>query len=299
MTTLTTPPPIPSAPPPVGPAPALTTTQRTALRVTIIALAAVVVTAVVAALAALAVTISNFRVVTDSEALPPTIRSLVIDTGAVPAAVRIVTDPRAREPRVDLRMVNSTRAGSDPLTLNTDRAEARIAIDDEPTPFLRFSRAGEITVTLPEQVAARLSVTTRQQTGMVKTEARLDELIARVDDGAVLLGGSARRVEIDNVNGEVRTDDSIAVSEEFSAHTVNADIQVTFDSAPPSAVDVSSRRGDVVVTVPGPGPFLVNADTGNTDGSTVVRVPRTSDRGEAVSVINARTDNGDVVIDGR
>ena len=74
--------------------------------------AAVLVVGAVVSLGGLALGISNFRVVTDSKALPPTMRSLVVDTGSVPVAVRITTDRDAREPRADLRMVNSTRAAA-------------------------------------------------------------------------------------------------------------------------------------------------------------------------------------------
>ena len=138
----------------------------------------------------LALGISNFRVVTDSKALPPTMRSLVVDTGSVPVAVRITTDRDAREPRADLRMVNSTRAAENPLSVSTDRTESRVTINGEPSAFLQWGRAGEITVVLPPGIARRLSVTTQQKTGVVLAQADLDQLIARTDNGAVVLSGA-------------------------------------------------------------------------------------------------------------
>ncbi|PRC62412.1 hypothetical protein C6A85_03200, partial [Mycobacterium sp. ITM-2017-0098] len=65
----------------------------------------------VASLTTAAWGISNYRVVKDSAALPNTLTTLTVDTGPVPVAVRITTDREVREPRVDMRMVNSTRAG--------------------------------------------------------------------------------------------------------------------------------------------------------------------------------------------
>ncbi len=74
--------------------------------------AAVLVIGLVVTLSTLAWGVSTFRVVTDSSALPATLRSVAIDTGSVPVAIRITSDREARGPRVDMRMVNSTRAGS-------------------------------------------------------------------------------------------------------------------------------------------------------------------------------------------
>ena len=42
--------------------------------------------------------LSTFRVVTDSKPLPSAMRSLVVDTGQLPVAVRITTDRAATEP---------------------------------------------------------------------------------------------------------------------------------------------------------------------------------------------------------
>jgi hypothetical protein len=59
---------------------------------------------------------------------------------------------------------------------------------------------------------------------------------------------------------------------------------------------VTSRDGDVTVALPARGPYLVDANNENADGTTVVRVPQTSDRDSAAALVTARSDNGDVVV---
>ena len=290
MTTLAPPPPAPATPPPP-----LSPGGRTAVRAALIVAAAVLVVGAVVSLGGIAMGISSFRVITDSKALPSTMRSLVIDTGSVPIAVRITTESEAGEPRADLRMVNSTRASANPLAVNTDRAEARVTINGEPSSFLQWGRGGEITVVLPPDVARRLTVTTQQENGVVLAQADLDQLIARTDNGAVVLSGSARRIEVYTENGEVVTRDPISVTDSFSATTSNGEIVVDFSEAAPRTVDVTSDNGDVVVGLPTRGPYVVNASTDN--GDTVVRVPQATTREKAAAVITARSDNGDVVID--
>ncbi|SEH70343.1 hypothetical protein SAMN04489835_3056 [Mycolicibacterium rutilum] len=292
MTTLAPPPPAPTNPPPP-----LSPGGRTAFRAVLIVAAAALVAGALVGLSALAWGITNFRVITDSKALPPSVRALVVDTGEVPMAVRLTTDRDAAEPRADLRMVNSTRAGANPLELTSDRNEARLTITGEPSEFLQWSRAGEITVVLPPDLARRLTVTVEQKRGVVMAQADLDQLIARTDDGAVLLSGSARRVEVHNVNGEVVARKPIAVTEAFTATTVSGDVKVDFAEAAPRTVDVNSEDGDVIVGLPAGGSYVVNADTGAERGATVVRVPRTTDRAAADATVTARSENGDVVID--
>ena len=289
MTILAPPPPAPATPPPLSPG------GRTAVRATLIVAAAVLVVGAVVSLGGLALGISNFRVVTDTEALPPTMRSLVVDTGSVPVAVRITTDRDAREPRADLRMVNSTRAAENPLSVSTDRTESRVTINGEPSAFLQWGRAGEITVVLPPGIARRLSVTTQQKNGVVLAQADLDQLVARTDNGAVVLSGSARRIEVHTDNGEVLSRDPISVSESFRAITANGEITVDFSEAAPRTVDATSENGDIVIALPARGPYVVNANTEN--GDTTVRVPQATDRQNAAAVITARSHNGDVVID--
>ncbi len=295
MTTIAPPPPAP--PVPAGPPPSLSPGGRTALRAALIVAAVVLLVGTLVTLGVLAWGISTFRVITDSKPLPPTMRSLVVDSGSVPMAIRITTDREAREPRADLRMVNSISAGANPLAVNTDGAQARVTINGEPSQFLQWSRIGEITVVLPPEQARRLTVSTQQETGVVFAQADLDQLNARTDDGAVALSGAARRVEIHNVDGEVVTRDPVSVSESFTATTVTGDIKVDFADAAPRTVDVSSQDGDVLVALPAHGRYLVDASTGRDRGGAVVRVPRATEREAAAAVITARSDTGDVVID--
>jgi Toastrack DUF4097 len=290
VTTIAPPPPAPATPPPP-----LSPGGRTAVRVTLIVAAATLVVGAVVSLGTVAWGISSFRVITDTEPLPTAMRSLAVDTGSVPVAVRITTDREAREPRADLRMVNSTRAGANPLAVNTDRGETRITINGESTPFLQWGRAGEITLVLPPDLARRLTVTTQQENGVVLAYADLDQLIARTDNGEVVLRGSARRIEVYTDNGDVVTRDPISVSESFSANTANGDIKVDFAETAPRTVDATSDNGDVIVALPVRGPYVVNANTEN--GDTAVRVPQVTDRENAAAVVTARSENGDVIID--
>ena len=281
---------IPSAPPPP-----LSPGGRSAIRVLLTVAASVLVIGVVVSLSAMAWGVSNFRVVKDSTTLPNSLTSVTVDTGSVPAVVRITADREAREPRVDMRMVNSVRAGSEPLAVTADGTSARITIDAEPSEFLRWGRAGEITVVLPPELARRVSVTTRQQTGVLFAQADIDELTARTTDGSIVLGGAAKRVDVENEHGDVTTRGSIAITESFRAATTTGDISVEF-SEPPATVDAESDHGDVVLTLPPPGPYFVDATTGRAHGATVVEVPRTQDRGAAASMINGRSETGDVVV---
>jgi hypothetical protein len=287
------------APPPAAPAtpPPLSTGGRTAIRVLVIAAAAVLVLGTIAALGATAWGLTTFRVVTDTKPLPSAMRSLVVDSGQLPVAIRITVDRAATEPRADMRMINSTRAGSQPLTVTNEPGGTRVAISGEPSPFLQWGRAGEITVVLPPELARRLTVTTQQETGVLMAQADLDHLIARTTNGPILLSGAARRVEVHSVDGDVITRSAITVTESFGATTVNGDIRVDFKDAAPRTLDTTTDNGDVRIGVPPRGPYVVNANTGEESGATVVRVPQTSNRNGAASVITARSDTGDVVID--
>ncbi len=290
MTTIAPPPPAPATPPPP-----LSPGGRTAIRIVLIAAAAVLVVGTLASLGAVAWGIAGFRVITDSKPLPIGMRTVVVDTGSVPIAIRITTDREARQPRADLRMVNSIRAGANPLVVNAEPAGAKVTINGEPSAFLDFGRAGEITLVLPPDLARQLTVTVRQDTGVVLAQADIDQLIAHTDTGAVVLSGAARRVEIHNVHGEVRTRDPIRVTESFSATTQTGDVKVDFAEVAPRTIDARSQDGDVILALPARGPYMVNASTG--DGSTSVRVPQTADREKAAAVVTARSDTGDVVID--
>jgi hypothetical protein len=288
VTTIAPPPPAPATPPPP-----LSPGGRTAFRLALVAAAAVLVVGTLVSLGVLAWGVASFRVITDSKPLPVAMRSVVVDTGSVPVAVRITADREVREPRADLRMVNSTRAGANPLVVNADATAVRITLSGERSMFL--GRGGEITLVLPPELARRLTVTTQQDNGIVLAQADLDQLIARTDNGEIVLSGSARRIEIHTDNGDVVTHDPISVSESFSATTANGDMRVDFSEAAPRTIDATSENGDVVIALPPRGPYLVNASTDH--GDTEVRVPQATDRANAVAVVTARSDNGDVIID--
>lgn len=291
LTEATPPPSIAASPPPP-----LSPGGRTAVRVLLILAAVTLLVGTVVSVSTAAWGISNYRVVKDSVALPTTLTALTVDTGSVPIAVRITSDREIREPRVDMRMVNSTRAGSEPLSVDADGTTARVSIDAEPSGWLQWGRAGEITVVLPPELARRLSVTTQQEMGVVFAQADIDSLIARTVDGEVVLSGSARRVDITNEHGDVATRDPIAVSESFRASTTTGDISVGFVETP-KTVDAETQHGDVVIELPPPGPYFVTATTGMPHGSTVVQVPQTTDRDNAAAVVTARAETGDVVVD--
>jgi hypothetical protein len=261
----------------------------------LIAGAVVLVVGALASLGTVAWGIASFRVITDSKPLPAGMRSVVVDTADTPVAIRITADRDAREPRADLRMVNSTRAGAHPLAVNADGDDTRITISGESTPFLDWGRAGEITLVLPPELARRLSVTTRQDNGIVFAQAGIDQLIAHTDNGRVVLGSSARRIEVYTDNGDVVSHDPISVSESFTATADNGDVKVDFAEAAPRTIDITSDNGDVVIALPARGPYAVNASTDN--GDTVVRVPQATAREKAAAVVTARSENGDVIID--
>ncbi len=288
MTTIAPPPPAPPTPPPLSPG------GRTAVRVTLIVAAVVLVVGAVVSLGVTAWGVASFRVITDSKPLPTAMRSLVVDTGSVPVAVRITSDRAAREPRADLRMVNSTRAGANPLAVNADGANVQVTISGERSMFLDWGRAGEITLVLPPELARRLTVTTQQDNGTVLAQANLDQLTARTDNGEVVLSGSARRIEIHTDNGDVVTRDPIMVTESFTATTNNGDIRVDFSNAAPRTIDATSDDGDVIVALPARGRYVVNANTDH--GDTAVRVPQATERENAAAVVTARSENGDVII---
>jgi hypothetical protein len=86
------------------------------------------------------------------------------------------------------------------------------------------------------------------------------------------------------------------VSESFSATADNGEIRVELAETAPRTVNVTSDNGDVIVALPARGPYAVNASTDN--GDTAIRVPQATDREKAAAVVTARSQNGDVVIDG-
>ena len=287
MTTIT-------PPPPVDPPPQLNPGGRTAFRLVLIAAATLLVAGSVASLGVAAWAVSTVRVVTDHEALPGTMRSLVIDTARIPIAIRISADRETRHATADLRLVNTSRSGAHRLQITTDGDETRIVIAGNPSPMLEWARGGEITVALPPEQARRLTVRTEQEIGTVIAQADLDQLIARTTDGPIILRGAARRVEAHTVNGEIFSRSPIAVTEQFNASTSDGDIAADFRDAAPRRVDAVSRRGDVTIGLPGRGPYLVHAQSGS---STQVRVPETTIPDTAVAEVTVRSDDGDVVVE--
>ncbi|CRZ18042.1 DUF4097 family beta strand repeat-containing protein [Mycolicibacterium neworleansense] len=283
-----------AAPPPVNPPPQLNPGGRTTFRLVLIAAATLLVVGTVAALGVAAWAVSNVRVVTDHQALPPTMRTLVIDTARIPVAIRITADRETREAVADLRLVNTSRSGAHQLQITNAGEETRIAIAGKPSRMLEWARGGEITIAVPPEQARRLTVRTDQELGTVIAQADVDQLISRVSEGAIILRGAARRIEAHAVEGEIVSRDPIAVTEEFSATTSDGDITVDFRDAAPRRVDAVSRNGDVVIGLPGRGPYLVHAQSGS---STEVRVPETTVPDTAAAEVTVRSDDGDVVVD--
>ncbi len=295
MTTRATTPP-PGPPPPTGPPPPLTPGTRTAIRAVIATGAGVLVVGLVLSLAGAAWAVSRYRMVADTLALPATLRAIAVDTGSVPVAIRITSDRQTTEPHVDIRMLSATRADSEPLALSQDGMTARVSLAPEPSPALHWGSIGEIRLVLPPDVAQELTVTTHQEMGVVFVEADVDQLVAHTAEGAIVVGGAARHIDITSAHGDVSTRGAISVSDSFRAVTDSGDISVDFASAP-HTIDAETGSGDVELELPGPGPYAVNATTGQRWGSTVVRVPQTREPDDAVSVVTARSESGDVVVE--
>jgi hypothetical protein len=290
-TTIASPPPSPAAPPPP-----LTPGSRTAVRVLLVAAAAVLLIGTVSSLAVAAFGLSALRMTTDTQPLPAAMKSLTVDTADSTTLVRIVSDRAAAEPRVDLRQVDSRRSPGAAVSVVAEPGGTRITVPSRSGRFMDWNRAGELTVTLPPDLARKLSVTVQQEDGVVMAQADVDQLVARTTDGAIMLSGSARRVEITSQDGSVISREPISVTESFSATTSDGSINVDFKNAAPKTVDVTSRDGSVTIALPPRGPYLVDANTDYGDGSTEVDVPQTNDPDDAVSVITARSEDGSVVV---
>jgi hypothetical protein len=94
----------------------------------------------------------------------------------------------------------------------------------------------------------------------------------------------------------VFTRDPISVTESFSVTTTDGDISVDLKDVAPRTVNATSRDGAVTIALPPRGPYLVDANTDNGDGSTVVRVPQTNDPDDAAALVTAQSEDGDVVV---
>lgn len=288
-----TPPPLP--PPAEGAPPPLTPGGRTALRVALVIAAAVLVTGSVVALGVTAWGVSAVRVIADDETLPQDMRSLTIDTGDIPAAVRLTTDRDAAEPRVSMRTIKAPRSSDQTLVVAQEPGGTRLTVEGDRSRFMDWGRAGMITVTLPPDLSRRLSVTVVQAEGVLLAQGDLDVLVARNTDGAVVLSGSARRVDIRTQDGNVVARGPVSVSESFDVQAVDGDVSVGFRAAPPRRIDVDTVDGDIAISLPNPGPYLVRAS----GDSTSIRVPETNDPARAAAEVTLRSNDGDVVVDTR
>jgi hypothetical protein len=282
-TTLTAPP---------GP-PSLSPGGRTAARAALVIAAVAIIAITLGLLTAGAVGLSAFRLVTDHHNLPANMRALTVDTAASPMAVRIVADSDATEPRVDVRVVTSDRGDREELIVTND-ANGTLVRVDAPSSFLAWGDPGELIITVPPALGRQLAVTVRQDNGVLMAEADLDQLTATTTDGAVLLRGTVRRIEVRARDGEIHTRQPISVGESFTAETRDGDVQVRFADAP-SQIEAVTRDGDVDISLPTPGPYLVRAQSG--DGSATVQVPQTADPARAAATITATTRDGEISVE--
>jgi hypothetical protein len=116
--------------------------------------------------------LSTFRVITDTHGLPQSMRSLSVDSGDVPASVRVNADANASQPRVDLRMLTSASENTRRLIVTTDAGGAHATLGTSDVPYLPCSRFAEITVVLPPGIAQGVQVTARSNDGDVKVTER-------------------------------------------------------------------------------------------------------------------------------
>jgi hypothetical protein len=270
--------------------PALSSSGRKGLRVLFVLIAASVCVATLVGLTALAYGLGHVRVSTETQALPPGLRSLTIHTGDDPVTLRIITDINATAPRIDLRMVTS--ADDTQLLVARDGPDTRVTLGDSGSGVLRFSRTGEIKVILPPDVGRHLKVAVDQRGGSLSTDADLDQLVAETDAGSVTLAGSARRVDISVRHGDVETSTRIAVAESFRAETDSGRITVEFRAAPRLTEAIAD--GDVTIGLPGPGPYRVQAQSAPRTGKTTVAVPEATD--PSAAEVKARSENGNVMV---
>ena len=273
--------------------PVLTPGGRSAMRSLLVVTAIVVTLSAAAGIGGLAWGISSVRVAAETETLPADFSSLTIDTGNMPTAIRITSDRNVSEPRVRMRLLNTAKDDHQALQVTRNGGAVSLTVTGEPSPLFDFGPPGEIMVTLPPDVAHRLSVTTKQQVGVMLSQTDLDQLTVHNTDGAVVLGGNARRIEIHTQSGDIQTRAPIVVTDAFVAESTDGHIGVDFKEVAPRTVEVTNRDSDIDITVPTGGPYLVRAQAGD---HAQVRVPQTEDPARAVSQITARTDDGSISI---
>ena len=161
------------------------------------------------------------RVTNDTQPLPAAMRSLTID------AADACRHSSASWPTAPPQSRGWTFARS---TRNVGR-RARWSVTNDATGTRVTARrpvadvhglaiaAGELTVTLPPELARKLSVTIQQEDGALMAQADLDQLIARTDGRrrrAQRLGSAHR--DRQPATGSVVTREPISVSESFIAH---------------------------------------------------------------------------------
>lgn len=290
MTTIA-PAPAPNSTPP----PPLSGGGRTTIRVLLVAAAVLLVLGSLGGLAATAVTLGSTRAVADSQPLPPNMRSLTIDTGQLDVGVRITADPQATEPRVDMRFVNTARTGDQALLVSSEGANARIALRGGNRGWLDWTDTGEVTLVLPPDLARRLTVSTKQQDGLLLADADLERLVVQISDGAVILRGGARSIEVNAQDGSVISRDPIAVRESFTVTTVDGDISVGFAESPPQTIQATSADGDISIGLPKSGPYAVTTQSNDPEGADI-SVDRTDDPSRAVATLLIRTNDGSITV---
>jgi hypothetical protein len=271
----------------------LTPSGRKAIRTLLVVAAVVVTLSAVVGVGGVAWGIASLRVAADTQTLPASMESLTIDTGQAPTAIRITSDRNLREPKVRMRLLNASSTDAGALTVARNGNTIGLTIAGTPSQLMNFGPPGEITVTLPPDVARRLSVTTRQRTGLLFSQSELSQLTVHNTDGVVVLDGDARRIEIDTQSGEIRTRDAISVTEAFTADTDDGHIAVDFRDAAPRTVQVTGRDADIEIALPPVGPYLVRAQAGN---ELKVFVPQTDDASRAAAEVTAQAQDGSVTI---
>jgi len=278
----------PSAPPPLTPG------NRTALRALLVVAASVLVVASVAALGFAAFGIASLRVSTDGKDLPGDMRSLVVDASDV--SVHVASDPKATAPRADLRTVGSSRGVRPALEVTTDAGETRIRVTPDSGHVVDFGGPGDLKITLPPALAATLSVTAQQDDGTLTVDANLDRLVARSADGDVVLNGAVHVVDVTARDGDVVARKPLSVTESLTVESVDGDVALAFADPAPRRITATTNSGDVAITLPPAGPYLVRTRSGD---ATSVDVPETTDPARAASEVTVRSDDGSVSVDAR
>lgn len=290
MTTLATPP--STGQPPLGPG-----NGRTVIRVILVVAAAALVIGSLGILTAGAIGLGNTRVITDSQTLPATMRTLTVDTGRLPMSVRITADDGATEPRVDMRFIGTDSSGEQTLAVTSEGADTRLEINGQSAPDgFTWDRAGELTVVLPPELARRLSVNATQEFGVLIADADIDRLVARTTNGAVVLRGAVGSVDVETTHGSINTREAITVRDSFTARAVEGDIDVDFAEDAPETVEATTSNGEIEIGLPTPGPYSVSARSG-VEHATEIRVEQTNNPDDAVATVTAQSSTGSVTVD--